>query len=136
MNIKNIYNRSYSRIKTYIKHLYPFKSQKGQDKWVIFKIFRFKQRGYFVDLAAADGETHSNTYVLEKIFNWNGICIEPNPIFFQKLKKNRKCISDSTVVSDTIEDVEFRIDNGQLGGIIADDTDNNIRVRCSPSIIL
>lgn len=107
----------------------PFKGQKGQDKWVIFTVLPFKRNGFFLDIAAADGITHSNTYVLEKFFGWNGICVEPNPIFFQKLKEKRHCIVDASVVSDKYEKVNFRIDNGQLGGIIAEDTDNNSRVR-------
>jgi hypothetical protein len=33
------------------------------------------------------------------------------------------------VVSDRVENVKFRIDNRSLGGIVADDTDNNPRIR-------
>jgi FkbM family methyltransferase len=106
-----------------------FKGQKGQDKWVIFSVLPFKKNGFFLDLAASDGITHSNTYSLEKLFGWTGICIEPNPKFFQKLKTSRNCIVDNSVISDKNEKVVFRIDNGQLGGIIDDDTDNNFRTR-------
>lgn len=35
----------------------------------------------------------SNTYLLEKDYNWKGICIEPVPSIFNKLKKNRKSIN-------------------------------------------
>lgn len=117
------------RMNYLINYLTPFKSQKKQDRWVIFKILPLKRSGFFVDLAAADGITHSNSYALEKLFNWSGICIEPNPGFYEVLKKERKCIVDNSVVNDKSEDVDFRIDNGQLGGIIAEDTDNNLRVR-------
>lgn len=103
----------------------PFKSQKRQDKWVIFSVLPFKRRGFFLDLAAADGVTHSNTYLLEKIFGWSGICIEPNPNFLRRLKKKRSCTIDGSVVSDKHEKINFRIDNGQLGGIVAADTDNS-----------
>jgi len=107
----------------------PYKSQKGQDKWVIFEILRRKRKGYFLDLAAADGITHSNSYALEKRYKWKGICIEPNPIFFNQLKENRDCICENVVISDQNEKVKFRIDNGQLGGIVAEDTDNNQKIR-------
>ena len=107
----------------------PFKSQKGQDKWVIFTVLPFKRNGFFLDLAAADGTTHSNSYVLEKLFGWSGICIEPNPSFLSRLKQKRSCTIDGSVVSDKREKVKFRIDNGQLGGIIAEDTDNSERIR-------
>jgi len=85
--------------------------------------------GYFLDLAAADGITHSNTYVLEKHFGWGGLCIEPNPAFYRQLLQNRDCLADSSVVSDRREVLPFRVDNGQLGGIVADDTDNNASTR-------
>ena len=96
---------------------------------MIFTVFPYKRRGFFLDLAAADGITNSNSYVLEKLFGWNGICVEPNPGFLEKLKKDRSCIIDGSVVSNQREQVTFRIDNGQLGGIVADDTDNSLEVR-------
>ena len=106
-----------------------FKGQKGQDRWVILDVLPWKRQGFFLDLAAADGITHSNTHVLERWFAWSGICVEPNPAFFAELKARRRCIVDSSIVSDCREKVPFRIDNGQLGGVVADDTDNNPRVR-------
>jgi FkbM family methyltransferase len=106
-----------------------FKSQKGQDRWVLFEVLPWKRRGFFLDLAAADGLTHSNTHVLEKWFGWTGVCIEPNPAFFAELKARRRCAAEQAVVSDRRETVRFRVDNGQLGGVVADDTDNNPRVR-------
>lgn len=59
-----------------------YKSQKGQDRWVLESL-RNKEGGYFVDLAASDGVTFSNTWVLEKKFGRDGIAIEPNPYFFR-----------------------------------------------------
>ncbi len=120
---------NFGRLKRFSTKFRLFKGQKGQDKWVIFSILSFKRNGFFLDLAAADGITHSNTYALEKLFGWTGICIEPNPKFFQRLRSTRNCIVDSSVISDKNETVIFRIDNGLLGGIIDDDTDNNFRTR-------
>jgi FkbM family methyltransferase len=110
-------------------NIYFFRSQKGQDKWVILEILPFKRRGFFVDLGASDGVTTNNTYALEKLFNWSGICIEPNPGFLELIKERRRCVVADSVVSDRNEEVRFRIDNGSLGGIVADDTDNNRRLR-------
>jgi len=106
-----------------------FKGQKGQDRWVVRDVLPGKRNGFFLDLAAADGVTHSNTHALEKWFGWTGICIEPNPAFFAQLKARRRCAVVPAVVSDRRERVRFRIDNGQLGGVVADDTDNNARAR-------
>jgi FkbM family methyltransferase len=46
--------------------------------------------GFFIDIGANDGITISNTYVFEQL-GWNGICVEPLPDIFLKLKKSRNC---------------------------------------------
>ena len=40
------------------------------------QIFRDKQRGYFVDLAANHATFISNSFTLERDLGWNGLCIE------------------------------------------------------------
>lgn len=103
-----------------------FRSQKGQDEWVIKEIFNYKQNGYFVDLAASDGITINNTWVLEKHLNWDGICIEPNMIFYDSLIKIRNCLASNFVIDKNDDDmVDFRSDNMWSGGIVDHDTDNN-----------
>ena len=42
--------------------------------------------GRFVELGALDGDTHSNTYALEKCLNWTGLLIEANPESYAKLQ--------------------------------------------------
>ena len=105
-------------------------SGKDQDRWVIEEIFHRKKCGYFVDLAATDGIKSNNTYLLEKYFDWKGICIEANPVFHKALKVNRKChIYTDAVDSDDNSEVLYRVLNGPSGGIIGNDTDNNPKVR-------
>lgn len=53
-------------------------SQLGQDKFVIEKIFSNKKNGVFVEVGAHDGKYLSNTFMLEKKYNWSGVCIEPS----------------------------------------------------------
>lgn len=84
-----------------------YKSQYGQDKWVIEEVFPNLKNGYFVDLAAGDGVFLSNTYVLEKEYGWNGICIEPNSTSFEKLKLNRNCSFDDSVVMNDGTEIDF-----------------------------
>ena len=129
INSGNIYRMNEEQ---HIKHLLDtgqFKGQKHQDKWVLLSVLPLLKNGYFLDLAAADGVTHSNTHVLENHFGWKGICIEPNPFFYKQLQESRKCITDSSVISDKQEEIKFRVDNDQLGGIVADDTDNSEIIR-------
>jgi FkbM family methyltransferase len=104
--------------------------QKGQDKWILGTVFKNKKNGYFVDLAATDGFVFSNTYVLEKFLDWNGICIEPNPKFYKKLQKNRKCkLTNIVIDKENDKEILFRTDNEECGGIVDDDTDNNYKTR-------
>lgn len=66
------------------------KSQLRQDLFVLF-VTNFKQNGYFIEAGASDGITSSNTFTLEKNFNWNGILIEPGTYWKESLNKNRTC---------------------------------------------
>lgn len=50
-------------------------SQIGQDKFVIDALSG-KNNGFFVDLGAGPPRYISNTYVLEKYFNWTGIAVD------------------------------------------------------------
>jgi len=47
-----------------------YKSQYGQDQYIIEKLFDRMDYGYFVDIGAGDGITISNSYILEKQFKW------------------------------------------------------------------
>ena len=72
-------------------------SQIGQDLWVQ-ETLKNKKNGYFLDIGAHDGIYLSNTYLLEKNYNWNGLCIEGNPLIVDSLKHffvNRKEIQKS-----------------------------------------
>jgi FkbM family methyltransferase len=63
-----------------------------------------KRNGFFIDIGAYDGLTISNTAYMELDLDWNGICIEPNPVVFSKLEKNRNCICENIGISgDNIE---------------------------------
>ena len=74
-------------------------SQLNQDLWVL-DILQHKQNGVFVDVGAFDGINLSNTYLLEKQYNWNGICIEANCSTFKKLEKCRNCVCVNELLSD------------------------------------
>jgi FkbM family methyltransferase len=78
-----------------------FYSQYGQDEF-IDKFLNQKTNGVFVDIGAFDGISLSNTYFFEKERNWNGICVEPQKEYYEKLIKNRNSICyNRCVYSDT-----------------------------------
>jgi FkbM family methyltransferase len=67
-------------------------SQFGQDK-LIASLFDHKRGGTFIEIGAFDGETFSNTAMLERSYGWRGICVEPLPSAFAALRKSRTAIS-------------------------------------------
>ncbi len=74
-------------------------SQIGQDRILNEQLFKNKRNGIFIDIGAHDGITHSNTYFFERELNWTGICFEPLPHIFEKLKQNRTCTCINACVS-------------------------------------
>jgi FkbM family methyltransferase len=69
----------------------------------IIKFFD-KSEGIFVNVGAYDGIIGNNTYLLEKDYNWTGICIDGNKNHYERLINNRKCKCLHAVVSDTINE--------------------------------
>jgi FkbM family methyltransferase len=98
-----------------------FYGQYLQDKYVYENIFKNKEGGIFVDIGAHDGITLSNTYFFEKYMRWTGICVEPIPEVFERLKTNRKCVCIQGCICDKHEIVPFLKISGyaeMLSGII------------------
>jgi FkbM family methyltransferase len=98
-------------------------SQAGQDLWVFGEMFNEKKAGFFLDLGAHDGVLISNTYLLERKYLWNGICIEANPDSFRQLQRNRRATCIHACVDSTARLVNF-VKRGMQGGILSSDTDN------------
>lgn len=68
----------------------------------------FRKQGYFVEFGAMTGKEYSNTYILEKDYEWSGIVSEPNPRFHDSLIQNRSCVVDNRAVFNiTGSTVEF-----------------------------
>ena len=83
-------------------------SENDYDKWLLHKT-NFKRQGYFVDIGAGDGIIGSNTFLLEKFYNWRGICVDPNPTFLKSLCGSRDClISDLAVYKQSGKVLPFK----------------------------
>lgn len=72
-------------------------SQLFQDLLVLY-LLKNKSKGYFVEFGAADGVYLSNTYLMEKSFDWDGIICEPARSWESALKRNRSSIVDCRCV--------------------------------------
>lgn len=79
-------------------------SQVDQDLWVL-EMLNNKKNGYFLDVGAYDGIKYSNSLLLEKDFDWNGLLIEAHPNNFDTLKNNRK----NTLVPYAVSDYNGKI---------------------------
>ena len=56
-----------------------YRSQAGQDRYVLNTIYKKGLRGgFFIEMGAADGVLLSNTHVFEKNYGWKGILVEPS----------------------------------------------------------
>ena len=85
---------------------------------------KYKQNGFFIDLAANHWLTFSNTIGLERYYNWTGICIEANPNYYKDLLEQRKChLVGAPVYSISGEKITFKLKNA-LGGIVGSEFDN------------
>jgi hypothetical protein len=109
-----------------------FTSQVGQPEFISM-LFNHKKGGYFVDLAANHYNIFSNTQALERYYDWEGICIEPNTEYRQGILENRHCqLAINPVYSISGKKVHFRMkgnapgEGGVFGGIVEKDMDSRI----------
>lgn len=72
-------------------------SQFLQDLFVLY-FLNIKKNGFFVEFGACDGIDLSNTLILEKKLNWNGILAEPDKYYFESLQKNRNCLTSNLII--------------------------------------
>lgn len=98
---KFAYQLNKEALDPYFEYLGYSKAQLRQDLFVLSEL-NFKKNGYFVEFGATNGVDLSNTYLLEKHFNWTGILAEPAQIWHEELKLNRtaaietKCVWESS----------------------------------------
>lgn len=100
-------------------------SQYGQDRLVL-EILNGQRGGYFLDSGATDGVAASNTWLLETCYNWDGVCLEPNPVFFEALVRNRNCACINSCLYVRDGDVAF-VDAGTLGGVLFEYPEGELR---------
>jgi FkbM family methyltransferase len=94
----------------HIENNIVYYSQINQDYLVINDLFKKCENGTFVEFGACDGKFLSNTYTLEKYYNWTGILIEPDENYYNQLVKNRKstCVKE-LVYSENNVDLFFEL---------------------------
>lgn len=115
----------------FVKFRPKSKSQIKQDLFVLSEL-GFKTDGFFVEFGATDGVSMSNSYLLEKEFNWKGILAEPGKCWHVALEKNRSAsVEKDCVWNKTGEELEFQeADSSTLSTVIGfGDTDIHSNTR-------
>ena len=79
------------------------KSENGQDFFALI-VSNFSRDKIFLEIGAYNGITFSNTYLLEKKFQWTGLLVECIPRNFSSIKLSREC--DAVLGAATNKDVE------------------------------
>jgi len=106
-----------------------YMSHIGQDKWVS-DVYKNKKGGFFLDFGGFEGIMHSNTFFLEKVENWDGIIVEPNPVPYRSICKTRTCISvNAALWSESRQSLRFLDAHGLSSFQEYADTDSNAELR-------
>ncbi|HPF12333.1 MAG TPA: FkbM family methyltransferase [Flavobacteriaceae bacterium] len=96
------------------------------DDYIAWQLLGKKSNGMVVEIGAFDGMHLSNSYSLSEI-GWEAICVEPSPVIFQYLKKNRPSaitINKAVVGDEGIKEIEFYSEEiGVLSGVVYDEED-------------
>lgn len=75
---------------------------------LLLSLFPKGYQGYACEVGAYDGQTHSQTLLLEEN-GWTCLCIEPNPGVLEKLKKRRPFVMGVACASEPKESATFHI---------------------------
>lgn len=97
-----------------LKNFQKSHSQLQQDLWALYKYkekYKSDLNGYFVEFGATDGKTLSNSFILEKNYNWTGILVEPSKAFEKSLRANRNSIIDTRCV---FSESEVLVDSNEV----------------------
>ena len=88
-----------------------FPNSRGENFQDIFAMLVLEERatGFFVEFGATNGVTGSNSYMMEKSYDWSGILAEPARCWHDELACNRSAtISHKCVWRETGERLPFR----------------------------
>lgn len=121
--MNNLLKKLIFEIKTKIKLFRKYNSINQIDKKVN-KYLNYRN-GFYIECGAFDGVNQSNTWFFEKVLNWHGILIEPNPKYFKKLLKyrsKRNFFFNEIITSENNCDELLLIDNNFYSKITSQKT--------------
>ncbi len=107
-----------------LQNFWKSQGQLQQDLWALSHYMNKHNPegtgGFFVEFGATNGVIRSNSYILEKEFNWKGILCEPARAYHSDLESNRSSIIDHRCVfSESGLEIEFHeVESLELSGIM------------------
>ena len=105
LNFINYKNDNF--FKFIIKNIKNSYSQIFQDLLVLY-LLKQKKNGSFIEIGVGNGIDLSNTYLLEKKYNWTGILCEPDIRNFKNIKEFRSSKLIESIIDKKCDDqVEF-----------------------------
>lgn len=111
-----------------------FNSQRGEDAWLYHEGI-LPDKGFYIDLGSADGTINSNTKLLDDM-GWQGICVEPNPVFKESYA-GRTCALLDMAVNDIDGSVYFNFHPiHEIGKITTKDQIGKEKVNVIPALSL
>ncbi len=99
-----------------------YHSQIAQDYFLDRHVFLGRTEGVFVDVGAHDGVEFNNTQFFESDRRWTGVCIEPQPDVFLRLRDSRSAVCVQAAIGETPGTMPFVVGEGgaeMLSGLAA-----------------
>ena len=87
-----------------------YHSQYQQDEHVL-KVLRYKTEGTFIDLAANQAVHISNTFAMERDYDWTGLCIDANYYVWEDLARRKCTVIAAAVGRFKNEEIPFKYRN-------------------------
>lgn len=82
------------------------------------------KRPRYLDIAANHARRWSTTWFFDRCLGWDGVCAEPNNIYWEELKTERHCKLIKSCLSDRQRHVNFSYTEA-FGGVVADESSND-----------
>ena len=91
-------------------------------------VFRNKlSNGYYIEIGGLDGVVNSQSFIFEKHLKWDGIIVEPNPVWHKNLKLFRNCKISEAAISNKNGNSLFECrDMAAFSGLVSNSSNNRL----------
>ena len=86
-----------------------FFGQMNQDWFLYMNLYRHKKKGFYVDVGSNHYYRYSNTFFFDYCLGWEGVCVEPNPSYYEGYRNYRTCKAVQSCVFNRTEIVKMEV---------------------------